>query len=163
MHANDFCERAMQRHGDARLLGKLHARYDRIGYLPLQTGVCAFAAAWNKGKLIGQKAPLKLREIWGERVRMQPARRARDLALFNLGIDSKLRGCDLVGLPVCDVAPGGRLARYSCSSTARQGHSVADREHDAVHSLVQGNLVIEISNDNRALIGIKRINHAPEA
>jgi hypothetical protein len=66
MHANDFCERAMQRHGDARLLGKLHARYDRIGYLPLQTGVCAFAAAWNKGKLIGQKAPLKLREIWGD-------------------------------------------------------------------------------------------------
>ena len=52
---------------------------------------------WNKGKLIGQKAPLKLKEIWAIRIRLQLARRARDLALFNLGIDSKLRGCDLVG------------------------------------------------------------------
>jgi hypothetical protein len=51
---------------------------------------------WNKGKLIGQKAPLKLKEIWAIRIRLQLARRGRDLALFNLGIDSKLRGCDLV-------------------------------------------------------------------
>jgi len=65
---------------------------------------------WNKGKLIGQKAPLKLKEIWAIRIRLQLARRARDLALFNLGIDSKLRGCDLVGLRVCDVAQGGRVA-----------------------------------------------------
>jgi integrase len=65
---------------------------------------------WNKGKLIGQKAPLKLREIWAIRIRLQLARRARDLALFNLAIDSKLRGCDLVGLRVCDVAQGGRVA-----------------------------------------------------
>jgi integrase len=64
---------------------------------------------WNKGKLIGQKAPLKLKEIWAIRIRLQLARRARDLALFNLGIDSKLRGCDLVGLRVCDVAQGGRV------------------------------------------------------
>jgi integrase len=65
---------------------------------------------WNKGKLIGQKAPLKLKEIWAIRIRLQLARRTRDLALFNLGIDSKLRGCDLVGLRVCDVAQGGRVA-----------------------------------------------------
>jgi integrase len=65
---------------------------------------------WNKGKLIGQKAPLKLKEIWAIRIRLQLTRRARDLALFNLGIDSKLRGCDLVGLRVCDVAQGGRVA-----------------------------------------------------
>jgi hypothetical protein len=63
---------------------------------------------WNKGKLIGQKAPLKLKEIWAIRIRLQLAHRARDLAPFNLGIDSKLRGCDLVGLRVCDVAQGGR-------------------------------------------------------
>ena len=61
---------------------------------------------WNKGKLIGQKAPLKLKEIWAIRIHLQLAHRARDLALFNLGIDSKLRGCDLVGLRVCDVAQG---------------------------------------------------------
>ena len=51
---------------------------------------------WNKGKLIGQKPPLKLKEIWAIRIRLQLANRVRDLALFNLAIDSKLRGCDLV-------------------------------------------------------------------
>lgn len=49
---------------------------------------------WNKGKLVGQKAPLKVRDIWAIRVRMQIQVRTRDLALFDLGIDSKLRGCD---------------------------------------------------------------------
>ena len=51
---------------------------------------------WNKGKLIGQKPPLKLKEIWGIRIRLQLANRTRDLALFNLAIDSKLRGYGLV-------------------------------------------------------------------
>ena len=50
---------------------------------------------WNKGRLIGQKLPLKLKEIWAIRIRLQLAERLRDLALFNLAIDSKLRGCDL--------------------------------------------------------------------
>jgi len=49
---------------------------------------------WNKGKLLGQKPPLKLKEIWAIRIRLQLEHRARDLALFNLAIDSKLRGCD---------------------------------------------------------------------
>ncbi|MDQ3960049.1 MAG: tyrosine-type recombinase/integrase [Pseudomonadota bacterium] len=64
---------------------------------------------WNKGKLIGQKLPLKLKEIWGIRIRLQLVSRIRDLALFNLAIDSKLRGCDLVRLRVCDVAQGNRV------------------------------------------------------
>jgi hypothetical protein len=68
------------------------------------------AAPWNKGKLPGQKPPLKPREIWAIRVRLQLARRARELALFNLAIDSKLRGCDLVGLRVHDVVHGSRVA-----------------------------------------------------
>ena len=58
---------------------------------------------WNKGKLLGQKPPLKLKEIWAIRIRLQVARRARELALFNLAIDSKLRGCDLACLRVNDV------------------------------------------------------------
>lgn len=66
-------------------------------------------APWNKGKLVGQKAPLKLREIWAIRTRLQMAHKVRDLALFNLAIDSKLRGCDLVGLHVCDVSQGSRV------------------------------------------------------
>ncbi len=53
---------------------------------------------WNEGRLIGQKRPLKPKEVWGIRVRLQLEHRARDLALFNLAIDSKLRGCDLVRL-----------------------------------------------------------------
>ena len=65
---------------------------------------------WNKGKLLGQKPPLKLKEIWAIRIRLQMARRARELALFNLAIDSKLRGCDLVCLRVNDVVHGNRVA-----------------------------------------------------
>jgi integrase len=65
---------------------------------------------WNKGKLVGQKPPLKLREIWAIRIRLQLARRTRDLALFNLAIDSKLRACDLVRIRVRDVAQGGQVA-----------------------------------------------------
>ena len=63
---------------------------------------------WNKGKLMGQKAPLKLKEIWAIRFRLQQSGRLRDIALFNLAIDSKLRGCDLVRLKVADAAQGGR-------------------------------------------------------
>lgn len=65
---------------------------------------------WNKGKLIGQKPPLKLKEIWAIRVRLQVNKRTRDLALFNLAIDSKLRACDLVNLRVRDVAHGTQIA-----------------------------------------------------
>ena len=50
---------------------------------------------WNKGKLVGQKAPLRLQDIWSIRVRLQISEKTRDLALFNLAIDSKLRACDL--------------------------------------------------------------------
>ncbi len=59
---------------------------------------------WNKDKLVGQKPPLKLKEVWAIRMRLQLAKRHRDLALFNLAIDSTLRGCDLVSLTVNDIA-----------------------------------------------------------
>lgn len=66
--------------------------------------------AWNKGRLLGQKPPLKPKEIWSIRIRLQLANRARDLALFNLALDSKLRGCDLTSLRVRDVFLGGTVA-----------------------------------------------------
>ena len=66
---------------------------------------------WNKGKLIGQKPPLKLKEIWAIRIRLQIANRIRDLALFNLAIDSKLRSCDLVKLRVRDVSHGNSVQK----------------------------------------------------
>jgi integrase len=62
---------------------------------------------WNKGKLIGPKPPLQPKHVWAIRTRLQLAGRTRDLALFNLAIDSKLRGCDVVSLRVEDVAPHG--------------------------------------------------------
>ena len=66
--------------------------------------------SWNKGKLVGQKAPLKLKEIWAIRVRLQLSNRVRDLALFDLAIDSKLRACDLTKLKVRDVAHGSIIS-----------------------------------------------------
>jgi len=64
---------------------------------------------WNKGRLIGQKRPLKPKEVWAIRVRLQLENCRRDLALFNLAIDSKLRGCDLVRLRVNDVCVEGHV------------------------------------------------------
>jgi integrase len=62
---------------------------------------------WNKGKLIGAKPPLRPSHVWSIRAKLQIAERTRDLALFNLAIDSKLRGCDVVAVRVDDVAPNG--------------------------------------------------------
>lgn len=64
---------------------------------------------WNKGKLVGQKAPLKPKDIWAIRIHLQNTKQVRDLAMFNLAIDSKLRGCDLVALRVHDVSHGGQV------------------------------------------------------
>jgi len=82
-------------------------------------------------KLVGQKAPLKLKEIWAIRVRLQLEHRARELALFNLGIDSKLRGCDLVRLRVQDICHGNRVgygpAAGQLQPFARDGFGVGQR------------------------------------
>ena len=65
---------------------------------------------WNKGKIVGQKAPLKLKDIWAIRIRLQLGHRTRELALFDLGLDSKLRACDLVRLRVRDICHGDRVS-----------------------------------------------------
>jgi integrase len=62
---------------------------------------------WNKGKLTGAKPPLRPKHVWAIRTKLQVEARTRDLAMFNLAIDSKLRGCDLVALKVEDIAPNG--------------------------------------------------------
>jgi integrase len=64
---------------------------------------------WNKGKLTGQKLPLSMQEIWSIRIQLQSIGNQRDLALFNLAIDSKLRACDLLSLRVSDVASGKKV------------------------------------------------------
>jgi len=64
---------------------------------------------WNKGRLVGQKRPLRPKDVWAIRVRLQIEQRIRDLAMFDLAIDSKLRGCDLVSLRVDDICIGGHI------------------------------------------------------
>jgi integrase len=66
---------------------------------------------WNKGKIIGQKQPLKLKEIWSIRIQLQLAKKKREIALFNLAIDSKLRACDLVNLKVHDISRDGQISQ----------------------------------------------------
>jgi hypothetical protein len=66
-----------------------------------------YRGPWNKGKLIGAKPPLQSKHVWSIRTKLQVEGQTRDLAMFNLAIDSKLRGCDVVALKVEDVAPSG--------------------------------------------------------
>ena len=89
---------------------------------------------WNKGKMVGAKPPLRAKHVWSIRTKLQVEERFRDLALFNLAIDSKLRGCDVVALKVDDIAPGGyavdratvrqrktgRPVKFELSETTRQ-------------------------------------------
>jgi integrase len=81
-------------------------------------------APWNKGKLIGAKPPLRLKHVWAIRSTLQLSGRIRDLALFNLGIDSKLRGCDLVSLRVADVAPQGHAIARTTVRQKKTGRPV---------------------------------------
>lgn len=71
----------------------------------------AISKPWNKHRTIGQKRPLKISHIWGSRIRLEIEDNKRDLALFNLALGSKLRGCDLVKLLVPDVMSGGVVMR----------------------------------------------------
>ena len=79
---------------------------------------------WNKGKLIGPKPPLLPKHVWAIRTRLQMAGRKRDLALFNLAIDSKLRGCDVVSLRVLDVAPHGYAIERATVRQSKTGRPV---------------------------------------
>lgn len=67
-------------------------------------------APWNKSVIVGQKAPFKLKEIWAIRVRLQLQHRVRELAMFDLGLDSKLRACDLVKMRVRDICHGDHVS-----------------------------------------------------
>ncbi len=79
---------------------------------------------WNRGQIIGPKPPLKPKHIWAIRTRLQLARHVRDLAMFNLAIDSKLRGCDLVSLRVSDVQQGDGIRARSTVIQQKTGSPV---------------------------------------
>jgi integrase len=85
---------------------------------------CRAITPWKRGKLIGPKPPLKAKEIWSIRVTLQVAHRIRDLALFNLALDSKLRACDLVALRVDDVALNGRVRSRATVMQRKTGRPV---------------------------------------
>ena len=79
---------------------------------------------WNKGKLTGAKPPLRPKHVWAIRTMLQNAQLARDLALFNLAIDSKLRGCDVVAVKVDDVAPNGYAVERATVRQRKTGRPV---------------------------------------
>ncbi len=79
---------------------------------------------WNKGKLIGPRPPLRQNHVWAIRTRLQMERQVRELALFNLAIDSKLRGCDLVAIRVDDVAPNGHAIERTSVRQRKTGRPV---------------------------------------
>src|ERR1700735_4411464 len=93
--------------------------------MAMQNQVNATAAPkrvpWNKGKLTGVKPPLRPKRVWSMRTKLQIEGRARDLAMFKLAIDSKLRGCDVVAIRVEDVAAGGYTAERATVQQEKTG------------------------------------------
>jgi len=96
---------------------------------------------WNKGKLIEAKPPLRPNQVWSIRTRLLIERRTRDLALFNLAIDSKLRGCDVVALGVEDVAPTGYAVDRATVRQKKTGRPVkfelTDQRRQAVDDFLK--------------------------
>ena len=95
---------------------------------------------WNKGKLVGPKPPLRPSQVWAIRTRLQMEDRKRDLALFNLAIDSKLRGCDVVAVRVEDVAPSGYALERATIRQKKTGRPVRFELTDQTRSAIDGYL-----------------------
>lgn len=98
--------------------------------------------AWNSGKIIGPKPPLQAKHVWAIRTHLQLAGRTRDLALFNLAIDSKLRGCDVLALKVADVAPHGYALDRATVRQHKTGRPVkfelTEQTREAVDAYLKG-------------------------
>ena len=97
---------------------------------------------WNKGKLIGAKPPLRPKHVWSIRTKLQVEGRTRDLAMFNLAIDSKLRGCDVVALKVEDIAPSGYAVDRATVRQKKTGRPVrfelTEQTRQAVDDYIRG-------------------------
>jgi len=94
---------------------------------------------WNKGNIMGQKPPLKRSEVWAIRVRLQLAGQTRDLSMFNLAIDSKLRACDLVRIRVRDVAQGSQVANRANIIKRPVQFEITSQARTAIHKLIMEN------------------------
>ena len=95
---------------------------------------------WNKGKLIGAKPPLRPKHVWAIRTRLMIEGRSRDLAMFNLAIGSKLRGCDVVALKVEDVAPNGYAIDRATIRQRKTGRPVKFELTEQTREAVDGYL-----------------------
>ena len=93
---------------------------DQVNASPASQG----RVPWNKGKLTGAKPPLRPKHVWSIRTKLQIEGRARDLAMFNLAIDSKLRGCDVVAIRVEDIAASGYTADRATVRQKKTGRPV---------------------------------------
>jgi integrase len=97
--------------------------------------------SWNKGKVIGAKPPLRPKHVWSIRTKLQIADRKRDLAMFNLAIDTKQRGCDVVALKVEDIAPQGHAVERATVRQKKTGvpvrFEVTERTRQAVDDYIR--------------------------
>jgi integrase len=117
-------------------------------------------APWNKGKLSGQKRPLKLQEIWAIRIRLELQKRVRELAMFNLAIDSKLRACDLMALTVSDIAQAGRIQSRALIVQQKTGRPVQFEITGQTRQSVQ-NLIEEAQLHHHDYLFPSRVNGCP--
>ena len=111
---------------------------------------------WNKGKLIGSKPPLRPNQVWSIRARLMIERRVRDLALFNLAIDSKLRGCDVVALRGEDVAPNGYSLDRATVRQKKTGRPVKFELTDQTRQAVDDFLKVDGKKRGEYLFSGKR-------
>lgn len=106
-----------------------------------QIPLISYREPWNKSKLVGQKAPLKLKEIWAIRIRLELSHRIRDLALFNLAIDSKLRGCDLVKLKIRDISHGNQITARAIVMQQKTGlpvhFEITDQTRNSLYAWIE--------------------------
>jgi integrase len=113
---------------------------------------------WNKGKLIGPKPPLQPKHVWAIRTRLQIAGRTRDLALFNLAIDSKLRGCDLVRVKVEDIAPHGYAVDRATVRQNKTGRPVRFEITEQTRQAIDEYLAVSRSSAGEFLFQVRRSN-----
>jgi integrase len=115
---------------------------------------------WNKGKIVGAKPPLRPKHVWSIRTKLQVEGRMRDLALFNVALDSKLRGCDVVALKVDDVAPGGYAADRASVRQKKTGRPVKFELTESTRQAIDDYLRVTGRKSGEYLfIGRRRTGH----
>jgi integrase len=111
---------------------------------------------WNKGKLLGAKPPLRTKHVWAIRTKLQGERRTRDLAMFNLAIDSKLRGCDVVSLKVEDVAPHGITVDRATVRQRKTGHPVRFELNEQTREAINDHIKVASKKPGEFLFASRR-------